>query len=329
MENKIFELSAWEKNSRVVMFAVQGEALSRTITVKLLGNCGQPIDVTQASVRLYIIKPDKTKIYKDGIISDAQNGLVNFLLDSQAVVAAGTAQCYVTVTQTDGGTLIFTGMSLIISPAYFDGCIESTNEFTALQTALAKVQDIDNRVLKTTTVNNHALTENIVLTPADLNAATAAQGAKADSAVQSSEKAIANGVATLDGNKKLVQMPTAADVGAKSGFVWDTLATGAHNFTALDTAMNVFLTFPSGVKMTDYMLILFSAGSFGNAEGVDVYTIPTGQNKWYGFVADGYRCGGSFYCNPTVGKITFNVHVCVGWQPTQIGVGTIYGLRLI
>ena len=177
MASKTFELRAWEKNSRAVIFAVQSEALSRTVTVKLLDSGGQPIDLTLSTARLYVIKPDGTKIYVTGTTIDMQNGIVSFLLDSQAAAAAGTAQCYVVVTQADGGTLIFAGMTLIIAPASIDGSVQSTNEFTALQDALRVVQDIDNRIPKT-------------------------------------EKGVANGVATLNASGKLDQMPTAADVGA-------------------------------------------------------------------------------------------------------------------
>lgn len=149
MVEKTFELRAWEKNSRAVIFAVQGEALSRTVTVKLLDSGGQPIDLTLSTARLYVIKPDGTKIYVTGTTIDMQNGIVSFLLDSQAATSAGTAQCYVVVTQADGGTLIFAGMTLIIAPASIDGSVQSTNEFTALQDALRIVQDIDNRIPKT------------------------------------------------------------------------------------------------------------------------------------------------------------------------------------
>lgn len=331
MASKIYELSAWEKNNHATITAVQGEALSRTITVRLLDSGGQPIDVTQSSVRLYIIKPDKTKIYKDGTISDAQNGLVDFLLDSQAATAAGTAQCYVIVTQADGGTLIFTGLSLIVTPANFSS-IESTDEFSALQTALAKVQDIDSRALKNTTVNGHALTDNIVLTPADINAATAAQGMKADSAVQTSEKGIANGVATLDTNKKLVQMPTAADVGALANTTnvhLDILSNNWIYFTALNATITIPLTFPTGLTADNYDLFIFRVGD-GIESSMHMLTKLNAkaiQTAWWHGVTRSYQVQG--YVTISSGSYFQSIiRDIVGWQPNEVFISAIFGLRI-
>lgn len=73
---------------------------------------------------------------------------------------------------------------------------------------------ITDAVSNTLTINNKPLSDNIVLTTADIGAATSEQGNKADTAIQNSEKGSANGVATLDSNSKLVQMPTAEDISA-------------------------------------------------------------------------------------------------------------------
>lgn len=65
------------------------------------------------------------------------------------------------------------------------------------------------------TINSHALTSDLTLTPSDIGAATMAQGAKADSAVQSNQIGVANGVASLDAAGKVAQNP--ASLGQANG----------------------------------------------------------------------------------------------------------------
>ena len=120
-----------------------------------------------------------------------------------------------------------------------------------------------------------------------------------EKAIPNDEKGTANGVATLDGSGKLVQMPTAADVGAVSQTVYELtpqngwkatstasvchlivtgrLAAITARLTApsatIDSSNSLIFNLPSGVVPTKYIdVVMTCGGDISNAAGAQIGT---------------------------------------------------------
>lgn len=152
MTEQSIKLNAWELNYESHI-AVQGEVNSRTLSVTIIDKVGtesyisnaesvdRPIDLTNVTARLYVIKPDGTKTFSDGTVTDARNGKVEFVLPAQAVAVAGKASCQILLTKPDNSALKITGLTLEIQPSNLEGAVESSDEFSALVLALNAVQE--------------------------------------------------------------------------------------------------------------------------------------------------------------------------------------------
>lgn len=137
VQNQI-SLPVWGKTP-ITLRPVQGEAQSRTIITTLIDVGGQPVNLATASVRLYVQKPDSTVVFTDGTIEDAAGGMCSFTLPSGVTAVAGIANCQILVTWLDNRSLKVIGLVLEILPSNLDGAVESSNEFSALVTALIKI----------------------------------------------------------------------------------------------------------------------------------------------------------------------------------------------
>lgn len=120
-----------------------------------------------------------------------------------------------------------------------------------------------------------------------------------EKAIPNDEKGTANGVATLDGSGKLVQMPSAADVGAVSQTVYELtpqngwkaasaasvchlivtgrLAAITARLTApsatIDSSNSLIFNLPSGVVPTKYIdVVMTCGGDISNAAGAQIGT---------------------------------------------------------
>ena len=120
-----------------------------------------------------------------------------------------------------------------------------------------------------------------------------------EKAIPNDEKGTANGVATLDGSGKLVQMPSASDVGAVSQTVYEltpqngwkaaSVASACHlivtgrlaaitaRLTApsatIDSSNNLIFNLPSGVVPTKYIdVVMTCGGDISNAAGAQIGT---------------------------------------------------------
>ena len=120
-----------------------------------------------------------------------------------------------------------------------------------------------------------------------------------EKAIPNDEKGTANGVATLDGSGKLVQMPTAADVGAVSQAVYEltpqngwtaaSVASACHlivtgrlaaitaRLTApsatIDSSNSLIFNLPGGVVPTKYIdVVMTCGGDISNAAGAQIGT---------------------------------------------------------
>lgn len=120
-----------------------------------------------------------------------------------------------------------------------------------------------------------------------------------EKAIPNDEKGVANGVATLDGSGKLVQMPSASDVGAVSQTVYELtpqngwkaasaasvchlivtgrLAAITARLTApsatIDSSNSLIFNLPSGVVPTKYIdVVMTCGGDISNAAGAQIGT---------------------------------------------------------
>ncbi|WP_258831442.1 BppU family phage baseplate upper protein [Peribacillus frigoritolerans] len=104
---------------------------------------GVPIDLTGATVRLAVKKPDKNTVFQDCTITDALTGKCEIILDTQAYIVPGLhpveLMIYYAVDKVSvTGRFSYTANKGILD----DGSIVSTNEFQAINQALTDVENI-------------------------------------------------------------------------------------------------------------------------------------------------------------------------------------------
>ena len=111
---------------------IQGESAGRKIDVTVMDEA-EPINLTDRSVRLYVVKPDGMIVYTDCEIENAAEGKVSFIVSSQMVAVAGVASGEFHVIDADGCLLKSPKISIMINRSHdVDGAIESSNEFDVL-----------------------------------------------------------------------------------------------------------------------------------------------------------------------------------------------------
>ncbi|WP_197031359.1 right-handed parallel beta-helix repeat-containing protein [Bacillus sp. UNC438CL73TsuS30] len=109
----------------------------------LINQDNGPLDLTGATVRLAVIKPDKKTVLQDCTIVDPLAGSVQIILDTQAYAIAGIYQAEV---------MVFYGTDTVAVTCQFsykankgildDKTVESTNEFQSLVKAISDAESI-------------------------------------------------------------------------------------------------------------------------------------------------------------------------------------------
>lgn len=204
MTDQSVKLNAWAKNYES-QIAVQGEVNSRTLIITLIDKTAntsyisnaesvdRPIDLTGITARLYCIKPDGTKTFSDGTITDAANGIVSFVLPYQATTSAGTIECQILLTKADNSTLKITGLSLNVQSSNLEGAVESSDDFSSLVVALNSVNTaaalVNQAVTNSETAVNNA---NVAISGAN----TAADNANAKATLANTAANTANSAAS-------------------------------------------------------------------------------------------------------------------------------------
>lgn len=229
MTTKKITLKAWADNNEVIT-VVQGEVNSRFLEITLVDNDGA-LNLANKSVQIYAKKPDGNIVYNNANIIDASKGIINIMLTSEMSAVSGVmSDCEIRVIDKDAVTLKFKGLHIIIKNALADTQVESSSEFTALQDLISSAdahQKLKNNPHNVTTEqigaakseHTHSFSS-LTSKPTTLSgygitdAPTDEQLRMISTAVQASEKGAANGIATLDANSKLVQVPTASEIGA-------------------------------------------------------------------------------------------------------------------
>lgn len=131
-------------NTRYVLpipTAQQGDT-ARVLTFNILDK-GVPFSLQGKTVRAKILKPDNTKCYNDLTITNATNGECTLNLTNQILAVAGKVNCQLEIKEGEEllSTIIF---SIDVEPSIdITGAVESSNEFTALQNGLTKLDEWD------------------------------------------------------------------------------------------------------------------------------------------------------------------------------------------
>lgn len=126
--------------------AKQNDTKSRFIIFNLINN-NTPLDLTSNTVKIFAQKADTTIIFNNVIILDATNGKIQVELTSQTLAIAGDLNCELDIYGSDSSIFSSTVFTINVEVGIRnDTAIESTNEFTALTTALSSVSLYDSRL---------------------------------------------------------------------------------------------------------------------------------------------------------------------------------------
>lgn len=128
------------KNLYNTLIAKQGDTKSRFLLFNLLDG-SIPFSLENRSVRVYAVKPDRTEVFNDLIITDAAKGYCILELTTQMLAVAGTVKLELMVIEEDKkltSSIFYMDVKASINS---EKAVVSTNEFGALLTAL---QDVDN-----------------------------------------------------------------------------------------------------------------------------------------------------------------------------------------
>uniref|UniRef100_UPI00266F1315 BppU family phage baseplate upper protein n=1 Tax=Clostridium saudiense TaxID=1414720 RepID=UPI00266F1315 len=139
MNTKIIKFDI-NKNLYNTLIAKQGDTKSRFLLFNLLDG-SIPFNLENRSVRVYAVKPDRTEVFNDLIITDAAKGYCILELTTQMLAVAGTVKLELMVIEEDKkltSNIFYMDVKESINS---EKAVVSTNEFGALLTAL---QDVDN-----------------------------------------------------------------------------------------------------------------------------------------------------------------------------------------
>lgn len=134
-----------DKKIHTKLKAKQGDSKSRYILVNLISNSTY-YDLTGTTVKIYGIKKDKTIFFNHATVTNSKQGQFEIELTNQALAVVGEIEIQILILGTNQEKLTTFSFFIDVEKTIVDdAAIESTNEFTALTTALSSVQNIDNR----------------------------------------------------------------------------------------------------------------------------------------------------------------------------------------
>lgn len=142
MNTKIIKFDI-NKNLYDTLIAKQGDTKSRFLLFNLLDG-SIPFSLENRSVRVYAVKPDRTEVFNDLIITDAAKGYCILELTTQMLAVAGTVKLELMVIEDDKkltSNIFYMDVKKSINS---EKAVVSTNEFGALLTALASLNEYDN-----------------------------------------------------------------------------------------------------------------------------------------------------------------------------------------
>ena len=256
-------LNANSKSVKTLIHAVQGENGSRIFKFTVIGTDGEILSLSDCEANFYVSKNDGTVSMLPTVISENS---AQVTLTQQACAVSGDNDCWLQIIKAnETSELRVDNLVLRVQKCNFDGAVESSNEFVTLTQKIVEANEaIRNANQAADDVRQdgaQAIQEinqnfNIAMTgfnqeiDAAVKKAEDAAGAAEEIAEQAAistintQKSQPNGIVGLDGSGKLIQMPTAADVGAvpTSRTINGKALTGNITITAADIGISaIFL----------------------------------------------------------------------------------------
>lgn len=233
MINDSLILNANSKSVKTLIHAVQGENGSRIFKFTVIGTDGEILSLSDCEANFYVSKNDGTVSMLPTSISE---NTATVTLTQQACAVSGDNDCWLQIIKPNKtAELRVDNLVLRVQNCNFDGAVESSNEFVTLtqkiieaNKAIKNANQAADDVRKDGAQAIQEINQNFNTAMTGFNQEIDAAVKKAEDAAGTAEeiaeqaaidtintqKNQANGIAGLDGSGKLIQMPTAADVGA-------------------------------------------------------------------------------------------------------------------
>lgn len=196
-----------QQGARLVIPATQGENLAREYDITVIGLDGQPVDLTGTTVSMYVIKRGGETVQ---IAATVSGNVATVVLPSGACDTPGDNICFIQVIKPGVYDLRVDNVILRVIPCDLDSAGEASEEFGTLTQLIADAQTAISNA-NAATENANAAAEEATST-AETTATSVATTVATN--VINQQKGQVSGLASLDSDGKLAQMPTAADVGA-------------------------------------------------------------------------------------------------------------------
>lgn len=136
-----FDLNKYKLYEKIK--AKQGDTKSRFLLFQLLDG-SIPFNLTNRSVRAYMVKPDGKEIFNDLIINNYSLGYCTLELTNQVLAVPGTVKIELMVTEEEKKLTSSVFELEVVKSINSEKSIVSTNEFTALLNGLAALSEYDN-----------------------------------------------------------------------------------------------------------------------------------------------------------------------------------------
>ena len=233
MINDSLILNANSKSVKTLIHAVQGENGSRIFDFTVIGTDGEILNLSDCEANFYVSKNDGTVSMLPTVISENS---AQVTLTQQACTVSGDNDCWLQIIKANKtAELRVDNLVLRVQKCNLDGAVESSNEFVTLTQKIVEaneaiknanqaaddvrkdgaqaIQEI-NQDFNTAMIGFNKEIDAAVKKAED--AAGAAEGIAEQAAISTinTQKNQPNGIAGLNSNGKLIQMPTATDVGA-------------------------------------------------------------------------------------------------------------------
>ena len=226
-------LNANSKSVKTLIHAVQGENGSRIFEFTVIGTDGEILSLSDCEANFYVSKNDGTVSMLPAVISENS---AQVTLTQQACAVSGDNDCWLQIIKANKtAELRVDNLVLRVQKCNLDGAVESSNEFVTLtqkiveaNEAIKNANQAADDVRKDGAQAIQEINQNFNTAMTGFNQEIDAAVKKAEDAAEAAEeiaeqaaidtintqKNQPNGIAGLDGSGKLIQMPTAADVGA-------------------------------------------------------------------------------------------------------------------
>lgn len=233
MINDSLILNANNKNVKTLIHAVQGENGSRIFKFTVIGTDGEILSLSDCEANFYVSKNDGTVSMLPTVISENS---AQVTLTQQACAVSGDNDCWLQIIKAnETAELRVDNLVLRVQKCNFDGAVESSNEFVTLTQKITEANEAIKNANQAADDVRQDGAQAIQEIKQNFNTAMTGFNQEIDTAVKKAEDAAGaaeetaeqaaidtintqknhpNGIAGLDGSGKLIQMPTAADVGA-------------------------------------------------------------------------------------------------------------------